>query len=284
MLDGTPTLRLNEFILASLDKGVIPLELPANEQASGPLAPSELKFDIDAKMKDIIDKSRDGFAAEMAKQDLEMISYTDYGKSTVKKFKVSPDAWAQMVKQLAYYRLKGEQGVTYESCQTRKFLFGRTEVIRTVSNESRAFLEAMEDPKSTDAVRAKRLRAAAGRHGQYSAWAADAQGVDRHLFGLKMLVKEGEEVPALFKDPVFAKSSHWSMSTSNLGSKFLDGWGYGEVVSDGYGMSYAVHDDKLCWGITTMNGDSKAMAAELAKAATDMRAMMESADKGTAKL
>jgi len=74
------------------------------------------------------------------------------------------------------------------------------------------------------------------------------------------------------------------MSTSNLGSKYLDGWGYGEVVSDGYGMSYAIHDDKLCWGITTMNGDAKVMAEALDRAATDMRTMMENADKGGAKL
>jgi carnitine O-acetyltransferase len=284
MLDGTPTLRLNEFILASLDKGVIPLELPAAEQAKGSLAATEVKFELDAKMKDIVEKSRKGFADEMAKQDLEMVAFTDYGKSTIKKFKVSPDAWAQMVKQLAYYRLNGRPGVTYESCQTRKFLLGRTEVIRTVSNESRSFVEAMQDPKATDAERAKRLRAAGDRHGQYSAWAADAQGVDRHLFGLKMLVKEGEEVPALFKDPIFARSSHWSMSTSNLGSKYLDGWGYGEVVSDGYGLSYAVNDDKLNWGITTMNGDAKRLADALRSSASDMRDMMERADKAAAKL
>lgn len=281
MLDGTPTLRLNEFILASLDKGVIPLELPADEQASGSLAPTEIKFELDAKMKEIVEKSRQGFAAEMAKQDLEMTSFTGYGKNTIKKFKVSPDAWAQMIKQLAYYRVKGRQGVTYESCQTRKFLLGRTEVIRTVSNESRSFLEAMQDSNVSDAERAKRLRSAAARHTQYSAWAADAQGVDRHLFGLKQLVKQdqGEEVPAFYKDPIFAKSSHWDLSTSNLGSKFLDGWGYGEVVSDGYGLSYAIHDDKLCWGITTMNGDSKVMAEALERAATDMKEMMERSEQ-----
>lgn len=278
MLDGTPTLRLNEFVLASLDKGVIPLELPENERASGPLTFTELKFDLDAKMKDIIEKSRKGFADEMAKQDLEMIQYTGYGKSSIKPFKVSPDAWAQMVKQLAYYKLYGKPAaVTYESCQTRKFLLGRTEVIRAVSSESRAFVEAMNDPKASDAEREKRFRAAATRHGQYTAWAADAQGVDRHLFGLKKMVREGEEVPALFNDPNFAKSAHWTYSTSQLTSKYLDGWGYGEVVPDGYGLSYAIHDDKLCWGITTMNGNAKELAAALQEAAADLKSMMERA-------
>lgn len=279
MLDGTPTLRLNEFVLASLDKGVIPLELPENERASGPFAPEELKFDLDAKLKEVIETSRKGFAEEIGKQDLEMTVFTGYGKSSIKPFKVSPDAWAQLVKQLAYYRLHGKPAVTYESCQTRKFLLGRTEVIRTVSPESRAFVEAMVDPKASDAEREKRFRAAATRHGQYSAWAADAQGVDRHLYGLKKSLKEGEEVPAIFNDPNFTKSSHWTFSTSQLTSKYLDGWGYGEVVPDGYGLSYAIHDDKICWGITTLNGDAKVLSKALQDAAVELKEVMERSAK-----
>ncbi|GMK56889.1 hypothetical protein CspeluHIS016_0307290 [Cutaneotrichosporon spelunceum] len=286
MLDGTPTLRLNEFVLASLDKGVIPLELPASEQASGEIQWSEIKFDLDAKMNDLIEKSRKGFADEIGKQDLRMTVYSKYGKSSIKPFKVSPDAWAQMVKQLAYYKVHNKPGVCYESCQTRRFLHGRTEVIRTVSSESRAFVEAMCDPSATDAQREKLFRAAAARHGQYSAWAADAQGVDRHLFGLKKEIRENEEVPAIFTDPNFAKSGHWSMSTSQLTSKYLDGWGYGEVVPDGYGLSYAIHDGKLCWGITTLNGNAAVMEKALHDSADELKGMMDraSADKDKAKL
>lgn len=277
MLDGTPTLRLNEFVLASLDKGVIPLELPEGERASGPIKFSEIKFELDGKMKDVIEQSRKGFAEEIGKQDLQMTVFSDYGKASIKPFKVSPDAWAQMVMQLAYYKLHGKPGVCYESCQTRKFLLGRTEVIRTVSSESRAFVEAMNDPQASDAQREKRFRAAATRHGQYSAWAADAQGVDRHLYGLKKEIRENEDVPAIFTDPNFAKSGHWLLSTSQLTSKFLDGWGYGEVVPDGYGLSYAIHDGKLCWGITTLNGDGKEMANALHESATELKAMMDRA-------
>lgn len=63
---------------------------------------------------------------------------------------------------------------------------------------------------------------------QYSAWAADGQGVDRHLFGLKKSLQPGEDVPALYTDEAFAKSSHWELSTSQLSSPWFDGWGYGE--------------------------------------------------------
>lgn len=69
---------------------------------------------------------------------------------------------------------------------------------------------------------------AASRHVQYAAWAADGQGVDRHLLGLKKLLKDGEPVPEIYTDPAFSRSNHWELSTSQLSSPFLDGWGYGE--------------------------------------------------------
>ena len=67
----------------------------------------------------------------------------------MKQFKVSPDAWVQLVKQLAFHKMYKRPGVTYESCQTRKYQLGRTEVIRSASNESKAWAEAMLNPDAT---------------------------------------------------------------------------------------------------------------------------------------
>lgn len=79
-----------------------------------------------------------------------------------------------------------------------------------------------------DKQRADLFRRAVARHLQYAAWAADGQGVDRHLFGLKKLLKEGEPLPKIYTDKAFAKTSHWELSTSQLSSPWFDGWGYGE--------------------------------------------------------
>jgi carnitine O-acetyltransferase len=245
LMDGTPTIRLNEFILGSLDAGKIPLELPQGEQGKAPLKAEEIKFELDSKVKEIIATSKKGFGEEMQLQDLnvsvigvwcakrlglmdQVVHFEGYGKESIKQFKVSPDAWVQMIKQLAFYSLFSRPGVTYESCQTRRFQLGRTEVIRSCSMEAKQFCEAMLDPKASDQTRDELLRKAASRHIQYAAWAVEGQGVDRHMFGLRKLVREGEEMPQVFKEEVFSKSSHWEMSTSNLSSPWLDGWGYGE--------------------------------------------------------
>ena len=41
------------------------------------------------------------------------------------------------------------------------------------------------------------------------------EGVDRHLMGLR-LVMEPNESHALFTDPAFSRSTHWTLSTSNM--------------------------------------------------------------------
>lgn len=80
--------------------------------------------------------------------------YEGYGKNLIKKFKASPDAWAQLVKQLAFYKMYNRPGVTYESAQTRKYQLGRTEVIRSSSSEAKAWVESMLDPNATVSCRA----------------------------------------------------------------------------------------------------------------------------------
>jgi hypothetical protein len=42
------------------------------------------------------------------------------------------------------------------------------------------------------------------------------------------MLRQGEQVPDLYLDPAFSRTNHWELSTSQLSSKFVDGWGYGE--------------------------------------------------------
>jgi len=139
-----------------------------------------------------------------------------------------------------------------------------------------------------DVHRAALFKRAVARHIQYSAWATDGQGVDRHLFGLKKMLAPGEEVPEIYTDKAFSQTNHWELSTSQLSSKFLDGWGYGEVVPDGYGLSYSIGDNYIRWTITSLKRGTKELGHYLAEAATETRQMMEKAataeSKGTHKL
>lgn len=64
----------------------------------------------------------------------------------MKKCRVSPDAFIQMVLQLSYYRDAGRFCLTYEASMTRLFREGRTETVRSCTIESSAWVKSMMDP------------------------------------------------------------------------------------------------------------------------------------------
>jgi len=279
-MDGTPTLRMNEFVLASLALNKADLGTSNSQDLRALPKVQELVFDTNAKVEALVKESEKRFDELVGQHDLHVLHYEGFGKNFTKHHKTSPDATAQLIKQLAFHKFQGRPGVTYESAQTRKYQLGRTEVIRSASSESKEWAEAMLDPTITDPVHLRTLfTRAAQRHIQYSTWAADAQGVDRHLFGLKKLLKQGEPMPEIYTDPAFAKSSHWELSTSQLSSPYFDGWGYGEVVPDGYGLSYAIGNDYIRWTITSLKRDTQVLKHYLAEAATEVKHMLEAAEK-----
>jgi len=222
MSDGTPTLRINEFILRSLDAKKIDLGSPT---ADNKLAqPKQLLFEVDSSIKAHIKEATASLATLKSEHEMHVLNYEGYGKNAIKAFKMSPDSWAQCTMALAYYKMNGKLAPTYESAQTRKFKLGRTEVIRSATPEMLQWCQAM-DGDAPASQKADLMRKAAASHIKYAGLAANGQGVDRHFFGLKKLLQPGEEIPSIYKDPAFTESCNWILSTSQLSSEYLTCWG-----------------------------------------------------------
>ena len=227
------------------DQVVKMIKDPAFDQGSrsSTAVPEALDFYVAPQTEQSI---KDATIAAFNLVDSQAMSFhlTKYGKATIKGFQTSPDSWAQMIIQLAYSRLlrslgQNRQGGTYESAATRKFYKGRTEVIRSVSSESDAFVESMLDPHAPWSKRRALYREAAKKHIETAKAATSAQGIDRHLMGLKKVMEKGEVgTVALFDDPVFKRSQHWVLSTSAVFSGIFEAYGWGEVVPDGFGVAY----------------------------------------------
>ncbi|GJN89602.1 hypothetical protein Rhopal_002589-T1 [Rhodotorula paludigena] len=278
-MDGTPTSRLNDWLLRSLDQGKIDLGSSSPRPASALPKVTPLTFNLPESVKSTIGTSIKAHDEVMAKHDLAVLEYAGYGKDQIKLYKTSPDSYAQLIMGLAYYRMEGKVAPTYESAQTRKYRLGRTEVIRSTSSEALEWYKAMENPKKSHTERVELYRKAAAKHIKLAGEAADGRGVDRHLFGLKKLLKEGEELPKIYQDPTFGQSSNWVLSTSQLSSEYFNGWGYGEVVDEGYGLAYSVNSNNIRFNITSMNRDPHhnvlAFRDYLAETCGDVREMME---------
>jgi carnitine O-acetyltransferase len=246
MMDGTPTHRLNDYV----NEVIVNNKLDFSNPSARPDLPEPqlLRWDIGKEVQADIDRAQKDFRDVIGQHELSVQAYQGYGKGLIKKFRCSPDAYVQMMIQLAYHKMHGQNRPTYESAATRRFQQGRTETCRSVSDASVAWCNAMADPGVDDTTRVGLLRKAVESHVEYITAAVDGKGVDRHLFGLKKLLEPGQEVPALYKDPAYAYSSSWFLSTSQLSSEYFNGYGWSQVIDAGFGIAYMINENRcVAW-------------------------------------
>ncbi|KAF8562741.1 hypothetical protein P879_06809 [Paragonimus westermani] len=182
-------------------------------------------------------------------------AFKGFGSSSIKKHKVSPDAFVQMALQLAYFRLHPTlpPPPTYESGSLRRFHLGRTDTIRSCSQESVQFTHGMQDSKVPPAECANLLRTALKRHQDYTHEVVTGQAFDRHLLGLRHLAasldKPSEEefkvLQSLFTDPTYTLANTYRLSTSQVRSPDDVAVLFGPVIDNGYGFCYNIHSNSI---------------------------------------
>lgn len=242
MMDGTPTHRLNDYVNNVIFNNSI--DFGTAEVRSHVPEPALVQFKVTPDVAKEIERAVSDFAIVIGQHELAVQAFQGYGKGLIKKFKCSPDAYVQMIIQLAYHKMYGKNRPTYESAATRRFQQGRTETCRTVSDASVAWCSAMADAEAADKTKVELFHKAIAGHLEYISAASDGKGVDRHLFGLKKLLGPGEEVPAIFKDPAYSYSSSWYLSTSQLSSEYFNGYGWSQVIDQGFGIAYMINENR----------------------------------------
>ncbi|KFA49495.1 hypothetical protein S40293_02901 [Stachybotrys chartarum IBT 40293] len=272
MMDGTPTHRLNDYVNDQIFNNRLDFSNPNIRPDLA--APELLTFDITKPLEVEIQRATKDFHDVIGQHELKVQAYQVYGKGLIKKFKCSPDAYVQMIIQLAYFKMFGVCRPTYESAATRRFQLGRTETCRTVSDESVAWCTAMVDSAVDDETRIDLFRKATNAHIEYISAASDGKGVDRHLFGLKKLLEPGQELPPLYADPAYAYSSSWYLSTSQLSSEYFNGYGWSQVIDQGFGIAYMINENSLNFNIVSKRMGSDRMSHYINEAANDMRELL----------
>jgi len=142
-MDGTPTIAFTDAIYSALADPGFDHGTPSTSSLARLV---ELQWTLNSTLEQSIARAEKDAAELIASQAMSVIQ-TRYGKRAVKSARVSPDAWVQLLVQLAYARLLGKRGRkrpggAYESATTRRYLKGRTEVVRVVTSEIDAFVRA----------------------------------------------------------------------------------------------------------------------------------------------
>jgi len=264
MADGMPAVALCNFI-QKLDYKSLKEECPVSYDEDLPPIKNIFNDTISAmdandvnEIQELSNKAKREYEQLVDSQELDVLSFQGYGSNYIKKAGYSPDGLVQMAIQLASFRFFGKQVATYESSQVRKFLHGRTETTRSVSQSSEAFVKAMgsrsqsrsmhnENDESIREEKLTLLKDATEYHSKYLKNAARGHGVDRHFFGLYMIADATESSGVdLFQNPLFLRSKRWRLSTSTLPNIP----GFGPVVEDGVGIAYEVKPDCCFFTIT----------------------------------
>lgn len=291
VMDGTPTARMCDDVLTWLADPSSEFDLSAPYPALLVSGPKPLDFDLSktAALQDSIASAEKRLYTLASEQALSFVR-TKYGKRAIKTFGVGPDGWAQLVIQLAYARLAVREAPngkmtewpvgTYEAAATRRFYKGRTETIRVVTNEVVDWMHSMENASMEREEKVDKFRKAVVRHGEIAREAGMAEGVDRHMLGLKLL--NPSSLPDLYTDPLYVRASRWTLSTSAIFSDRFKEYGWGAVVPEGFGVAYVTgFDDFLQFTITSRAEMPNAeFAEEISKAAEDIYVLFAETQPG----
>ena len=116
-------------------------------------------------------------------------------------------------------------------------------------------------------------------HKRFVVQASNGQGVDRHLLGLRCMLKEGEEMPALFDD-IYLRSLSFNLSTSNVSpGEVYDGLGFGPATESGYGINYSLAPGSIRFSVCSRRTnqrkhDSQTMRDAIIKTLKDLHTIL----------
>ncbi|KAI0142403.1 choline/Carnitine O-acyltransferase [Hypoxylon sp. NC0597] len=145
--------------------------------------PHKLEWDISPELNIAIRFAESRLADLISQNEFECLDFNGYGKNYITSAGFSPDAFVQMAFQAAYYGLYGRVECTYEPAMTKSFLHGRTEAIRTVSEESVNFVQTFWADNPAEA-KVDALRKACQQHVNVTKECSKGRGCDRHLYAL----------------------------------------------------------------------------------------------------
>lgn len=212
--------------------------------------PRRIEWNMTESLKQGIRFAETRLSDLILQNEVKVLEFGKYGKYFITDMKMSPDAFVQMAFQAAYYGLYGKSECTYEPAMTKTFFHGRTESIRSVSDASVDFVTSYYSKKATNQEKLSKLRDALKYHTKLTKECSMGQGQDRHLYALECVwdrLHKEEKKPRVFTDKGWKLLNHTVISTSNCGNPALRLFGFGPVVSDGFGIGYIIKEDGIAF-------------------------------------
>ncbi|KFO92819.1 Choline O-acetyltransferase, partial [Buceros rhinoceros silvestris] len=232
-------------------------------------APRRLRWKCSPEIQVHLASSAEKLQRLVTNLDFVAYKFESYGKEFIKQQKISPDAYIQVVLQLAFYRCHRRLVPTYESASIRRFDEGRVDNIRSATAEAFAFVKAMTDDKRalSDSEKMQRFKDAIAAQTNYTILAITGMAIDNHLLGLREVARERfKELPEMFRDETYLTSNRFILSTSQVPTTMEMFCCYGPVAPNGYGACYNPQPQYILFCISSFKDCKETSSAALAKA------------------
>ncbi|SCU86155.1 LADA_0D12662g1_1 [Lachancea dasiensis] len=261
----------------------VPPPLSSSSDQSTVKVPRKLEWQVDTYLISSLHFAEIRLSDLIAQFDFARLDFSDYGTFKIKsEFKVSPDAFVQMAIQAAYYALYRKFEVTYEPAMTKAFQNGRTEAIRTVSPQSKLFVETFDRQNAPKDELRRLFSAACAKHSSVTKQCASGMGQDRHLYALYCIWNERLQAalpkPSIFKDGGWSLLNTSVISTSNCGNPSLQSFGFGPVCANGFGIGYIMRDKTITIVLTSKHRQTARLAYLLEQFFRDIRQLYETSN------
>lgn len=185
---------------------------------------------------------------------MNVFNFKRFGKDLPKQHNMSPNAFIQVALQLAYYRVHNEVCASCDIISQRMFRGGRTEYIRSPTNQTLKFILAFADPSVSREAKLQLFREAVDTYAALTDQTLKGHGIDRHLLGLKLqAIEEGLSIPKIFMDTAYGLATHWKLRTGQVPANTDSVMCFGPLVPDGYAICYNPQADHVHFSITAFN-------------------------------
>ncbi|XP_036948624.1 carnitine O-acetyltransferase b [Acanthopagrus latus] len=258
--EGPPIATLLDHILEYCEKPdpkrapLVPLPMP-----------KKLYFHIDREIKRDIEHAKQNLDILINDLDVNVFNFKRFGKELPKQHKLSPHSFIQIALQLAYYRVHNEACASCDIVSQRMFRGGRTEYIRSPTNQTLKFILAFNDPSVSREAKLQLFREAVDTYAALTQQALQGHGIDSHLLGLKLqAIEEGLSVPKIFMDTAYGLATHWKLRTGQVPANTDSVMCFGPLVPDGYAVCYNPQADHVHFSITAFNCCEETHAETLA--------------------
>uniref|UniRef100_A0A8C7DBY4 Carnitine O-acetyltransferase b n=1 Tax=Oncorhynchus kisutch TaxID=8019 RepID=A0A8C7DBY4_ONCKI len=227
--------------------------------------PKKLYFNIDREIKRDIEHAKQNLDILINDLDIRCFNFQRFGKELPKQHNLSPNAFIQVALQLAYYKVHNEVCASCDIASQRMFRGGRTDYIRSPTNQMLKFVLNFDDPSISREAKLELLREAIETYVTLTDQALKGQSIDRHLLGLKLqAIEEGLSVPRLFMDTAYGLATHWKLRTGQVPANTDSVMCFGPLVPDGYAVCYNPQSDHVHFSVTAFNCCEETQAETLA--------------------